>query len=116
MFRRSCANIVNRFTIYKPRAGWRFASVLLASLRTSNRDRLVGSGYGLREILGEEFREIAERFPGAEMGKLAARVLAKRGKAPISETAEPAATLSGELAFFGLPTVLQSLGTRSTTR
>jgi hypothetical protein len=55
-------------------------------------------------------RDIAERFPGQDIGSTAAKILSKHAKGRAAPPAEPTATLSGELAFFGLPTVLQSLG------
>lgn len=56
------------------------------------------------------FQEIAQRFPDQDVGKAAAQVLEKwHPSAPAART-EPAATFAGELEFFGLPSVLQSLG------
>ncbi len=57
----------------------------------------------------EVFQDIAKRFEDQDLGRAASKVLAKRGRARPSGAAEPAATLSGELAFFGLPSILQSL-------
>ncbi|MEO8381413.1 MAG: DUF4388 domain-containing protein [Acidobacteriota bacterium] len=60
----------------------------------------------------ELFADIARRFPVEDIGRAAAKIL-ERGTVPkktLSERSEPAATLTGELEFFGLPTVMQSLG------
>ena len=56
----------------------------------------------------EVFRDVAERFPDQEIGRAAAEALQRRGIEAQPQRAG-AATLSGELEFFGLPSVLQSL-------
>jgi len=58
----------------------------------------------------ELFNDIAQRFPDQDVGKAAAQVLEKWAPPkPAARTAEPVATLTGELEFFGLPSILQSL-------
>jgi hypothetical protein len=71
--------------------------------------RLIEALSGTRSPATEEiFREIAQRFAGEEMGRAAAVVLQKWFPTePASR--EPAATLAGELEFFGLPSLMQSL-------
>jgi hypothetical protein len=61
------------------------------------------------EDVQELFQEIAHRFPEADIGAAAAKVLEKWS--PQAQRARPdaAATLTGELEFFGLPAVMQSL-------
>jgi hypothetical protein len=61
------------------------------------------------EAVEEMFADIAQRFPDQDIGRAAARVLEtwSPAKAPSNE---PVATLTGELEFFGLPSVMQSLG------
>jgi hypothetical protein len=55
------------------------------------------------------FRDIVSRFPDQLIGKAAAQILAKREPVAPPPSNEPAATLTGELEFFGLPSILQSL-------
>ena len=61
------------------------------------------------EEVQELFQEIAHRFPEADIGAAAAKVLEKWS--PQAQRARPdaGATLTGELEFFGLPAVMQSL-------
>jgi hypothetical protein len=61
------------------------------------------------EEVEELFQEIAHRFPEADIGAAATKVLEKWS--PQAQRARPdaAATLTGELEFFGLPSVMQSL-------
>jgi len=55
-------------------------------------------------------RDIAERFPDQDVGRAAAQLLSATAPKPAARPNEPqAATLTGELEFFGLPSVLQSL-------
>jgi hypothetical protein len=56
------------------------------------------------------FRDIAHRFPDHDVGRAAAQVLAKWSPAEAPARADAAATLTGALEFFGLPSVVQSLG------
>jgi hypothetical protein len=56
------------------------------------------------------FRDIAHRFPDHDVGRAAAQVLAKWSPAQTAARSDAAATLTGELEFFGLPSVIQSLG------
>jgi hypothetical protein len=56
------------------------------------------------------FRDIAHRFPDHDVGRAAAQVLAKWSPAQTATRPDAAATLTGELEFFGLPSVIQSLG------
>jgi len=61
---------------------------------------------GAESLLGE----IAQRFPDQDVGRAAALVLEKWSPPkPVARSAEPVATLTGELEFFGLPSILQSL-------
>jgi hypothetical protein len=55
------------------------------------------------------FRDIVQRFPDHDVGRAAAQVLAKWAPAEPVARAQAAATLTGELEFFGLPTIVQSL-------
>ena len=61
------------------------------------------------EAVEDVFTEIAQRFPDQDIGKAAAQVLEKWSPAKAASR-EPVATLTGELEFFGLPSVMQSLG------
>ena len=54
--------------------------------------------------------DIAHRFPDHDVGRAAAQVLAKWSPAAPQARAESAASLTGALEFFGLPSVIQSLG------
>jgi hypothetical protein len=62
----------------------------------------------------EAFEEIVERHPGTEFAKAAARALATFG-APRAEESAGAASLSGDLAIFELPSLLQSLAASEVT-
>jgi len=55
------------------------------------------------------FRDIAHRFPDHDVGRAAAQVLAKWSPAETPARAD-AASLTGALEFFGLPSIVQSLG------
>jgi len=55
------------------------------------------------------FRDIAHRFPDHDVGRAAAQVLAKWSPAEAPARAD-AASLTGALEFFGLPSIVQSLG------
>jgi hypothetical protein len=57
----------------------------------------------------ELFQEIAQRFPEADIGAAAAKVLERWAPAPQRARPDAGATLAGELEFFGLPAVMQSL-------
>jgi len=57
----------------------------------------------------ELFQEIAQRFADADIGAAAAKVLERWAPAPQRARPDAGATLAGELEFFGLPAVLQSL-------
>jgi hypothetical protein len=71
--------------------------------------RLIEALSGTRSDEVEEvFKDVAERFPDQEIGRAAAEALQKRGIEAQPQRAG-AATLSGELEFFGLPSILQSL-------
>ncbi len=73
--------------------------------------RLIEALSGTRtEEVEEAFRDIAQRLPDQDVGRAAAQVLAKREPLPVTARAEAVATLTGELEFFGLPSVMQSLG------
>jgi len=73
--------------------------------------RLIEALSGTRSDASEElFSDIAQRFPDQDVGRAAQQVLEKWAPPkPASRSAEPVATLAGELEFFGLPSVLQSL-------
>lgn len=75
--------------------------------------RLIEALSGTRQPATEElFKEIAQRFPDQDVGKAAATVLEKWGSlkaAAATKANEPVATLAGELEFFGLPSIMQSL-------
>jgi hypothetical protein len=106
-------------------------AVLLKSLREEIPGKLLGrllprkqdSTVRLMEALSgtrsEEteaiFRDIARRFPDHDVGRAAAQVLAKWSPAEVAARPEAAATFTGELEFFGLPTVMQTLGEMSAT-
>jgi len=74
--------------------------------------RLIEALSGTRSDAAEElFTDIAQRFPDSDVGRAAAQVLEKWAPPkPVARSAEPVATLTGELEFFGLPSVMQSLG------
>lgn len=57
----------------------------------------------------ELFHEIAQRFPESDIGAAAAKVLEKWTPQPQRARPDAGATLTGELEFFGLPAVMQSL-------
>jgi len=57
----------------------------------------------------EALRDIAQRFPSQDVGRAAAQVLEKWSPVKAPARSEPAATFAGELEFFGLPSVMQSL-------
>lgn len=63
----------------------------------------------INEDAEDVFRDIAQRFPDQDVGRAAAQVVAKRAPVAPPPQNEPAATLTGELEFFGLPAVMQSL-------
>lgn len=72
--------------------------------------RLIEALSGTRhETVEELFQDITSRFGDQEVGRAAAAVLAKWQPAAAPSNGEPVPTLTGELEFFGLPSVLQSL-------
>jgi len=73
--------------------------------------RLMEALSGTRSDAVEElFSDIAQRFPDQDVGRTATAALERWAPPkPVSRSAEPVATLTGELEFFGLPSVLQSL-------
>jgi hypothetical protein len=72
--------------------------------------RLVEALSGTRsDEVDELLRDVAERCAGQDLGQAAAAALARRGIAQQPAKTETAATLTGELEFFGLPALLQSL-------
>jgi hypothetical protein len=72
--------------------------------------QLIEALSGTRSDAAEDlFREIAQRFPQEEIGRAAAKALEMRTAAENPPPAQPAATLAGELEFFGLPSIVQSL-------
>jgi len=79
--------------------------------------KLIEALSGTRSDAAEElFRDIATRFADQDVGRAAAAVLEKSAPAAKAAAgAEPVATLTGELEFFGLPSVMQSLGDMNAT-
>jgi hypothetical protein len=72
--------------------------------------QLIEALSGTRSEAAEDlFREIAQRFPQEEIGHAAAKALEMRDAADNPPPSQPSATLAGELEFFGLPSVVQSL-------
>ena len=72
--------------------------------------QLIEALSGTRSDAAEDlFRDIAHRFPQEEIGRAAAKALEMRSAAENPAPNQPAATLAGELEFFGLPSVVQSL-------
>jgi hypothetical protein len=71
--------------------------------------QLIEALSGTRSDAAEDlFREIAHRFPEEEIGRAAAKALEMLSAAE-SPAPSQAASLAGELEFFGLPSVVQSL-------
>jgi hypothetical protein len=60
------------------------------------------------EAVEELFREIAEKYGDQDIGRAAAKFVTAAATAKAAPQA-PGASLSGELEFFGLPSVMQSL-------
>lgn len=79
--------------------------------------KLIEALSGTRSDAAEElFEDIASRFADQDVGKAAAAVLEKSAPPPKPAAgAEPVATLTGELEFFGLPSVMQSLADMNAT-
>jgi Domain of unknown function (DUF4388) len=72
--------------------------------------RLIEALSGTRaEAVEDVFTDIAQRFADQDVGRAAAQVLEKWSPTTAASR-EPVATLTGELEFFGLPSVMQSLG------
>jgi hypothetical protein len=72
--------------------------------------RLIEALSGTKSDAAEEvFRDIVQRFPDQEVGQAAAKALEKYAPPATARPSEPPPTLAGELEFFGLPSVLQSL-------
>jgi hypothetical protein len=73
--------------------------------------RLIEALSGTRSAAAEEvLRDIVQRFPDQDVGQAAARALEKYDPPkPPPRGPEAAATLTGELEFFGLPSILQTL-------
>ena len=68
------------------------------------------------EKVDELFHEIAEKFPDHEVGRAAAAALTKlTGSAPLPAGGKAGATLTGDLDFFGLPSLMQSLADQQAT-
>lgn len=76
--------------------------------KQSSTVRLVEALSGTRsEAVEQLLRELAEKYPDQDFGRAAAKYLADLAKPPASVV--PGASLAGELEFFGLPSVMQSL-------
>jgi len=72
--------------------------------------RLIEALSGTRgEATESLLRKTATQFADQDVGRAAAVVVDKWAPAKTAASAEPAATLAGELEFFGLPSILQSL-------
>jgi hypothetical protein len=72
--------------------------------------QLIEALSGTRSEAAENlFQEIAQRFPEEEIGRAAAKALEMQTAAEKPVRSESAASLTGELEFFGLPSVVQSL-------
>lgn len=72
--------------------------------------QLIEALTGTRSDAAEDlFQEIAQRFPEEEIGRAAAKALEMRTIAAKPSRNDPGATLAGELEFFGLPSIVQSL-------
>jgi hypothetical protein len=61
------------------------------------------------EAVEELFREIAEKYSDQDIGRAAAKFITAAVAAKAAPQVAAAASLSGELEFFGLPSVMQSL-------
>ena len=61
------------------------------------------------------FAEIAEKYPDLDVGRAAAAALANLTTPTTSRQTPSAATLTGDLEFFGLPSLLQSLADQQAT-
>jgi hypothetical protein len=61
------------------------------------------------EVVDQLFREIAEKYADQDLGRAAAKFIAAAESARVAPQVAAAASLSGELEFFGLPSVMQSL-------
>jgi hypothetical protein len=61
------------------------------------------------------FEEIAEKFPDTDVGKAAAAALYNLTSAASPAAKPSAASLTGDLEFFGLPSLLQSLADQQAT-
>jgi hypothetical protein len=84
---------------------------LKQSTKTANALRLIEalSGTPLPEVR-DLFASIAERFPDTDFARAAKKALGQIDHAPASASSEPApaASLTGDLAVFGLPALLQN--------
>ncbi len=78
--------------------------------------RLIEALSGTRAEATESLlRKIAAQFPEQDIGRAAATAVEKWAPLKAAPSNEPAATLAGELEFFGLPSILQSLAEMSAT-
>jgi len=67
------------------------------------------------EVVENLFAEIVEKFPDHDVGKAASAALAFLAQGGKPATASQVATLTGDLQFFGLPSLMQSLGEQQAT-
>jgi uncharacterized protein DUF4388 len=70
------------------------------------------------ELVESLFAEIAEKYPEEDVGRVAAATLENRANAAKQGSSAPdgsTASLTGDLQFFGLPAVLQSLADNQST-
>jgi len=67
------------------------------------------------EAVDEMLVDLAGRFAALEIGQAASAALGKRAPQRPTGKSGPAATLAGELEFFGLPAVMQSLASMAAT-
>lgn len=93
---------------------------LLGRLMPKKQDatvRLIEALSGTRsEDIEEVFVDIASRFPDQDVGRAAAKVTEKWSPPqPAAARNEPPATFTGELEFFGLPSVMQALADQRAT-
>ena len=61
------------------------------------------------EVVDQLFAEIAEKYSDQDIGRAAAKFITAAATAKVAPQIAAAATLSGELEFFGLPSLMQSL-------
>ena len=89
--------------------------VVVAASADAEARRLVKALSGTSSpAVRKAFEEIGRKYPEREFGKEAGKALAALGE-PKRAVEAPAASLSGDLDVFGLPTLLQTLGQTAAT-